>query len=100
MQIPFHEQQIIFGGKRLDEKGQDRLIDYNIQKESTVHLMQKVPKASGKNPSPTRERDHEHCIPEYEVLDASSVQIKETNSDFQQSLATNGFTSRCIEAGL
>lgn len=91
--IPSHEQRLVFLGRRLTD-GQTLLRDYQVQKESTLHVL--TPMKQG----PTQEGDPVHCIPEYEVLDASSIQIRETNSEFQQSLATNGFTSRCIEAGL
>lgn len=86
LRMPSYQQAIIFAGKRLDQ-GRKLLRDYGFEHNSVIYVYRTL-----LNPEP--------CIPEHEVLDASSVQIKETNSEFQQSLATNGFTSRCIEAGL
>jgi hypothetical protein len=39
-------------------------------------------------------------IPYFEVLDASSISIKETEFEIQRSMAENGFTSTAIEASV
>jgi hypothetical protein len=90
-----HQPILVFAGKEL--KDGQKLRQYSVQKDSTLHMAMRKIKPDN---VPTRAREAVHCIPEYQVLDASSIQIKETNSEFQKSLATNGFSSRCIEAGL
>lgn len=39
-------------------------------------------------------------MPEFEVVDASSLSITEVKSDLQRSLAQNGFSSHTVEASV
>lgn len=39
-------------------------------------------------------------LPEFEVVDASSISITEVQSDLQRSLAQNGFSSQTVEASV
>lgn len=39
-------------------------------------------------------------LPEFEVVDASSISITEVQSDLQRSLAQNGFSSHTVEASV
>ena len=42
----------------------------------------------------------QYVIPDFQIEDGSSIQIRETRNEFQRQLALKSFSARCIESNL
>jgi hypothetical protein len=67
---------------------------FRMRNPENVDVLVEVPAPGGAVTQPV------YYMPEFEVVDASSISITEIKSDLQASLAQNGFSSHTVETAV